>query len=279
MAVFSRENALRELVNFAMQKQVNRAKPWRPPQRSEKHLKWLILERRGGGGGLEAEKVTHRHTSHTAEGNLAPNSPHEMQSQVEPSSEHTASVEQEERSSNASNASNTMAAKGWRSRTLQLAKSTNRLNALMSDSAGLASRQRRARFNRHQESLLDQEAEEQGRLRLYLTPQIKIEKICGVIQEAIARKMAEDEDNKDYDPIRAKLMCQALSKDIRTRVKMLNLRRYRVVCLVTIIEKFLQSIDYKMKLFMDPIMDYFANFKYENAQFYVLATVYVVYKD
>lgn len=126
---------------------------------------------------------------------------------------------------------------------------------------------------------MDIESEDQNRLKLFVTPQIRINKISLVIEEAIARKMSEDDDNKDYDPIRAKLMCQALSKDIRNRVKMLNLRRYRIVCLVTIIEKFLQSIDYKMKLLLDPKMDYFANFKFENAQFYILATVYIIYKD
>ncbi|XP_055701257.1 uncharacterized protein LOC129800694 [Phlebotomus papatasi] len=193
-----------------------------------------------------------------------------MQSQVGLSPEHTESTEQD---------TGTMAAKGWRSRTLQLAKSTNRLNAFMSDSVGLAARTRRNRFNRRQESLMDIESEDQNRLKLFVTPQIQINKISLVIEEAIARKMSEDEDNKDYDPIRAKLMCQALSKDIRNRVKMLNLRRYRIVCLVTIIEKFLQSIDYKMKLLLDPKMDYFANFKFENAQFYILATVYIIYKD
>ncbi|XP_055686056.1 uncharacterized protein LOC129791742 [Lutzomyia longipalpis] len=227
---------------------------------------------RGVGGG-EAERSP-TDTQVTAEGDPAPDPPHEMQSQVGISPEHTprgAAAESRETSD--------MAAKGWRSRTLQLAKSSNRLNALMSDSGGLGARQRRRGFNRRQESMLELEVEAEGKLKLFVTPQTHIEKICLVIEEAIVRKMGEDEDNKEYDPIRAKLMCQALSKDIRNRVKGLNLRRYRIVCLVTIIEKFLQSIDYKMKLLLDPDRDFFANFKFENAQFYILATVYVIYKD
>ncbi|GAB0096992.1 hypothetical protein DMENIID0001_125800 [Sergentomyia squamirostris] len=198
-----------------------------------------------------------------------------MQSQYSLGTEQTSSGSSEL----GGNDDRTMAAKGWRSRTLQLAKSTNRLNALMSDSGGLAARTRRRGFGRRQESLMDIEAEDQAQLKLYLTPQIRSDKICLLIEESIGRKMSEDVDNKEYDPIRAKLMCQALSKDIRTRVKMLNLRRSRIVCFVTIIEKFLQSIDYKMKFFVDPKTDFFANFKYENAQYYIVATVCIIYKD
>lgn len=165
------------------------------------------------------------------------------------------------------------------SRTLQLAKSSNRLNAFLNDSSGLAARQRRNPISRRKESG-ETENEDEGGLKFYVTPQNHIIKISLQIQEAIEKKMSEDEDNKDYDPIRAKLMCQALSRDIKNRVKVLkNLPRYRIVCLVTIIEKFLQSIDYKMKHLLDPQRDFFAHFKFENAQFYILATVYVIYMD
>lgn len=98
------------------------------------------------------------------------------------------------------------------------------------------------------------------------------------MNDTVAAKLAEDEDNRLYDPVRAKLMCQALSKDIRAKVKELQLNRYRVVCVVSIIEKRLQSIDYKM-LFCVDTSDYFGNIKVETAQFYILAATYLLFKD
>lgn len=116
--------------------------------------------------------------------------------------------------------------------------------------------------------------------RLYTSPQIRMDRLVSIIKSTILLKMDEDDDNRKYDPVRAKLMCQALSKDIRSKVKgELELKRYRIVCVVSIIEKHLQSIDYKMMFCVDYDVDYYGNFKFETAQYYIIATVYVVYKD
>lgn len=121
--------------------------------------------------------------------------------------------------------------------------------------------------------------EEDGKLRLFTSPQIKIYKLQSIIQTAIDGKLAEDEDNHRYDPVRAKLMCQALSKDIRNHVKKLELNRYRIMCLVSIVEKRLQSIDYKMVFCIDAHLDFYGSFNFESAEYYILASVYMVYKD
>lgn len=107
-----------------------------------------------------------------------------------------------------------------------------------------------------------------------------MDRLVWLIKSTIQLKMDEDEDNRKYDSVRAKLMCQALTKDIRTKVKVeLDQKRYRIVCVVSIIEKHYQSIDYKMMFCMDFDVDYYGNYKFETAQFYIIATVYVVYKD
>lgn len=74
-------------------------------------------------------------------------------------------------------------------------------------------------------------------------------------------------------------MCQALSKDIRNSVKDLNISRFRIVTVVSVIEKRLQSIDYKMTFVVDAQLDYYGSFKYESAEYYIVATVYMIYKD
>lgn len=121
--------------------------------------------------------------------------------------------------------------------------------------------------------------EDDGKLKFYTSPEIRIYQLESIIDDSIGRKMAEDEDNRLYDLVRAKLMCQALSKDIRNKVKELNCDRYRIVCVVSIIQKRLQSIDYKMVFCIDAHLDYFGSFKYESAEFYIVASTYMVYKD
>lgn len=122
-------------------------------------------------------------------------------------------------------------------------------------------------------------AEDDGKFLLYTSPAIKIYRLESIIEASIDSKLAEDEDNRLYDPVRAKLMCQALSKDIRNKVKELNINRFRIVCVVSIIEKRLQSIDYKMVFCIDAHLDYYGSFKFESAEYYIVATVYMVYKD
>lgn len=144
---------------------------------------------------------------------------------------------------------------------------------------GFLQNRRRKPTNRSQDpDFLDPNIDE--KTRLYTSPQIKMDRLVSIMNSTIQLKMDEDEDNRKYDPVRAKLMCQALSKDIRTRVKgELELKRHRVVCVVSIIEKHLQSIDYKMMFCMDFDVDYYGNFKFETSQYYIIATVYMVYKD
>lgn len=129
-------------------------------------------------------------------------------------------------------------------------------------------------------SCFNGETEDDGTLKLFTSPVLKIYKLESIIEDSIQRKMAEDEDNRCYDPVRSKLMVQALSKDIRNKVKELNMSRYRIVCVVSIIEKRLQTIDYKMAFCIDAKWDYYGSVVWQqSAQYYIVGTVYMVYKD
>lgn len=138
---------------------------------------------------------------------------------------------------------------------------------------------RKKATTRNTRNLLVSQSTDDDKIQFYITPQIKIDRILTLIQEAVDRKLAEDADNRLYDPVRAKLMCQALSKDIRVKVKDMQLERYRIVCIVAIVEKQLGTVCYKMKLCVDGESDYYGNFKYETAQYYIIVTVLIVYKD
>lgn len=121
--------------------------------------------------------------------------------------------------------------------------------------------------------------EDDGKFKFYTSPQLRVYQLEAIMQSSIDRKLAEDEDNRLYDPVRAKLMCQALSKDARNKLKELNINRYRIVCVFSIVEKRLQTINYKMVFCIDAHLDYYACFNFETAEYYILATIYMVYKD
>lgn len=167
-------------------------------------------------------------------------------------------------------------------RTLQLAKSSHRINALMNENGPglLPNRRRKPNFRKDAGNGFDGDQEEEdGKFKLFTSPAIRIYQLESIIEASIGGKLAEDEDNRLYDPVRAKLMVQALSKDIRNQVKELNCNRYRIVAVVSIVEKRLQSMDYKMVFCIDAHLDYYATYKFESAEYYIVATVYMMYKD
>lgn len=55
--------------------------------------------------------------------------------------------------------------------------------------------------------------------------------------------------------------------------------RYRIIALVSVIEKQLQGIHYKMKYAIDPKTDNFVKYYLDNPNFYVIVCVMLVFQD
>lgn len=55
--------------------------------------------------------------------------------------------------------------------------------------------------------------------------------------------------------------------------------RYRIVCLVSIVEKLQQALNYEMKFSLDPKTDNFTIYRHEMATFYIVVVVVMVFKD
>uniref|UniRef100_A0A336LLM8 CSON010159 protein n=1 Tax=Culicoides sonorensis TaxID=179676 RepID=A0A336LLM8_CULSO len=112
-----------------------------------------------------------------------------------------------------------------------------------------------------------------------------VEKISKRIENIVETKINHiDEDTEQkvwvpYDPQKCQKLSAELSKEIKDDIKTMELDRYRIVVIVSIIQKQLQGINYKLKYCMDPQRDSFAYYSYENSHFYIVATAGLVYKD
>lgn len=110
----------------------------------------------------------------------------------------------------------------------------------------------------------------------------KISKRMENIVETKINYIDEDTETKvwvPYDAQKCTKLSQELAREIKEDIKTLELDRYRTVVIVSIIQKQLQGINYKMKYCTDPQHDSFAFYTYENSHFYIIATAGLIYKD
>lgn len=82
-----------------------------------------------------------------------------------------------------------------------------------------------------------------------------------------------------YDSTEAEALAQTLSRDILGRVKKMNFDRYRLVCTVTIGEKYMQSCCDIFKCLWDMQTDGYAFYVYDTPAVFAIAVLYAVYLD
>lgn len=70
-----------------------------------------------------------------------------------------------------------------------------------------------------------------------------------------------------------------LSEEIKSRIKMQLFDRYRLICVVTIGEKIMQSLVCKACFLWDSEKDTFINYIYDTPNFFAYVTLYGVYYD
>jgi hypothetical protein len=84
----------------------------------------------------------------------------------------------------------------------------------------------------------------------------------------------------EYCPFFAPDLAKTLSDDIKNRVKEENFDRYKIVCTVTIGEKFHQDLKAVAIFLWDQQKDSYASYVYEKSPFLIaIATVYAIYYD
>lgn len=85
--------------------------------------------------------------------------------------------------------------------------------------------------------------------------------------------------NYIYNPKTAPRLCLYLSEEIKLRVKKLDFDRYRIICVVTIGEKFHQSYKSVTKFLWDSKRDGYANFVFDSSNLFCNGTIYALYYE
>ena len=85
--------------------------------------------------------------------------------------------------------------------------------------------------------------------------------------------------NESYDSEVCREMTKTVSEVIRSRVKDLNLRRYKLVSLVYIGQLANQGIKLGSRCLWDPSNDNFSSYSYQNGSLFAVATVYGIYLE
>ncbi|KAH8416030.1 hypothetical protein KR222_006825, partial [Zaprionus bogoriensis] len=162
-------------------------------------------------------------------------------------------------------------------------RTTNRMNALLSES--MLSR-RRALQNNGGGVDGDGSVGEGGERKekpkndwKFFHTNFNMERAHKIIEDCIEERLLWDRFSRNYDSWRALSLVEGLAAEIRDRVKKLNHRRHRIVCLLSIVEKQNQGIYQSMCHLMDEKRDNFTQLVYERPTYFMIVVLYLVYQD
>ncbi|BES91008.1 Tctex-1 family [Nesidiocoris tenuis] len=99
------------------------------------------------------------------------------------------------------------------------------------------------------------------------------------VHKIIEDVLTEAMDGFYYNPKEAPVLCKQLSIRIRNRVKALKFERYRIICVVEIVQKNLQGVRSVCSFLWDPQRDHFTTFQFDKFDLLAIAYVFGVYKE
>lgn len=85
--------------------------------------------------------------------------------------------------------------------------------------------------------------------------------------------------NYVYNPKTASRQCLYLSEEIKLRVKKLDFDRYKIICVLTIGQKYHQTYKSVAKFLWDSKRDGYANFVFDSRNFFCNGTIYAIYYE
>lgn len=136
----------------------------------------------------------------------------------------------------------------------------------------------KVRIGKNRDATAEDVSIEEPPLQFYNSPIILMDKLSRIIYSTIDEKVTGSRSLTRYSPKKFAILCQALATEIKRRVKQLEMRSYRIVTMLSIVPKQQQGVSYKMALHGDHLVDFFGNNKYQQETFFILGTVYMVYK-
>ena len=99
------------------------------------------------------------------------------------------------------------------------------------------------------------------------------------VREIIAKVLKENLTDKDYDPRVMSRRCLELSEVIKERVKQLDMRRFKIVCMVIIGQNADQSMVVSSRCLWNFNYDNFSSFTLKKGPFYAVGMVFATYAE
>ncbi|XP_060085688.1 dynein light chain Tctex-type 5-B-like [Ylistrum balloti] len=101
----------------------------------------------------------------------------------------------------------------------------------------------------------------------------RADKITPIIQDILNTNL----EGRKYDAIECSLLSKSLAEEIKLKVKELNFKRYKTVCMVTIGQKNDQGVRIGSRYLWDHDRDNYAAASFHNKHIFAVGTVYAVY--
>lgn len=115
---------------------------------------------------------------------------------------------------------------GWKNKIQSTMHSTNRMNALLNDQFNLLSLGKKKNLTRLKEALQETqqiaETAVSDEVQAVTNPKVNAEEIRRILQSTIEEQLQIDKFFQTYNSQISSKFCQILSREIRTRIKMLK---------------------------------------------------------
>ncbi|XP_037954417.1 dynein light chain Tctex-type protein 2B-like [Teleopsis dalmanni] len=158
-------------------------------------------------------------------------------------------------------------------------RTTNRINALLTESM-FGRRKALLKASQNEgENDGDIENEKPKNNWEFFRNNFSMERAYKLIETTIEERMTWDRLSRSYDSWRSLQLIESLAADIRNKIKKLNYRRYRIICVVSLVEKQNQGVNMRMRYLMDEKLDNYTNYVYERPTYFIVVTLFLVYKD
>jgi X breakpoint 2-interacting protein len=110
-----------------------------------------------------------------------------------------------------------------------------------------------------------------------LKPECIVEsrKIRQIISEVLRRNLWEE----SYDADHCNMLAMMTSEQIKTQVKLLNMTRYKIVCMVTVGSKSGQKFLQASRCLLNTEFDEIISESFENASVFAVGVVYAFYQE
>ncbi|XP_015608075.1 tctex1 domain-containing protein 1-A isoform X2 [Cephus cinctus] len=115
----------------------------------------------------------------------------------------------------------------------------------------------------------------QNTYRLESYNPFKIEPVDKIVEMVMTNHL----EDAVYDATEAPKICSEISSEIRKRILKLEFDRYKIVVIVTLIEKSSQSLESSMGFIWDVQRDNYSTYTLETQTFYAYCCVFGVYYE